>query len=146
MYNDSRIEIYNYLYGLFYGTVTENVYSMNEPQELTESDTKDGFIVLHVGNIVDESEFDLSAFGSVRCFVEAFVPLISRGRLDVEKYQMFEQRITDVIKDAVANPSGDYYIQDDVILSMDDIETSNANNPYFTFVKSFIVNIEKDNS
>ena len=44
MIDESRIGIYNYVYGLLYGTVSENVYSMNEPQELTDSDTQDGFI------------------------------------------------------------------------------------------------------
>ena len=147
MIDDSRISIYDYLYNLFFGVVTENVYSMNEPQELTESDVKDGFLVTHVGNIVDESEFSLQALGRVRCFVEAFIPLISRGRLDVDKYREFEEGITTVVRNASehADENEKYYIVDDEIISMDGAEISNANNAYFTFIKSFVINIS-DNS
>ena len=143
MFNESRIDIYNYLYTLFYGTVTENVYSMNEPQELTKSDTSDGFIVLHVGNLVDESEFSLDAFGQVRCYVEAFIPPISRGRLDVEKYKAFEDGINAVIKEAMDSSEGTYYIQSDSVISLDAEETNNSNNTYFTFIKSFIVVVDE---
>ena len=56
MVNESRIDIYDYLYNLFYDVVTKNVYSMEVPQELTQSDTQDGFIVLHVGDLNDENK------------------------------------------------------------------------------------------
>lgn len=143
MVEKSRLKIYDYLYNLFYDVVTKNVYSMNTPQELTESDTRDGFLVLHVGSIFDESEFPCEAFGEVRCYVEAFVPPISRGRLDYNKYEEYENAIDDVIAQAVQDASGTYHIQEDGILSMDDDETANANNAYFTFIKSFIVVIDK---
>lgn len=112
---------------------------MNEPQELTKSDTLDGFIVLHVGNLIDESEFSLDAFGQVRCYVEAFIPPISRGRLAIDKYKEFEDAINAVINSAMEERDGAYYIQDDSIISTDTEETTNANNTYFTFIKSFIV-------
>lgn len=139
MLNPSRIDIYDYLYGLFYGEVTENVYSMNEPQELTESDARDGFLVLHVGNLVDESEFSGEAFGEVRCFVEAFIPPISRGRLNKTLYNRYEKAINKVIKDASQVADGSYYIQEGTVVSLDGDEASTANNVYFTFIKSFIV-------
>lgn len=139
MLNPSRIDIYDYLYGLFYGEVTENVYSMNEPQELTESDARDGFLVLHVGNLVDESEFSGEAFGEVRCFVEAFIPPISRGRLNKNLYNRYEKAINKVIKDASQVADGSYYIQEGTVVSLDGDEASTANNVYFTFIKSFIV-------
>lgn len=139
MLNPSRIDIYDYLYGLFYGEVTENVYSMNEPQELTESDARDGFLVLHVGNLVDESEFSGEAFGEVRCFVEAFIPPISRGRLNKNLYNRYEKAINKVIKDASQVADGSYYIQEGTVVSVDGDEASTANNVYFTFIKSFIV-------
>lgn len=139
MLNPSRIDIYDYLYGLFYGEVTENVYSMNEPQELTESDARDGFLVLHVGNLVDESEFSGEAFGEVRCFVEAFIPPISRGRLNKNLYNRYEKAINKVIKDASKVADGSYYIQEGTVVSVDGYEASTANNVYFTFIKSFIV-------
>lgn len=139
MLNPSRIDIYDYLYGLFYGEVTENVYSMNEPQELTESDARDGFLVLHVGNLVDESEFSGEAFGEVRCFVEAFIPPISRGRLNKNLYNRYEKAINKVIKDASKVADGSYYIQEGTVVSVDGDEASTANNVYFTFIKTFIV-------
>lgn len=141
MVNESRIDIYDYLYNLFYDVVTKNVYSMETPQELTQSDTQDGFIVLHVGDLNDESEFAHQTYGWARCFVEAFIPPISRGRLDYDKYREFEDAITDVIHLASDEVIDGYSVQEGSVLSMDGAETTNANNTYFTFIKSFIVNI-----
>ena len=142
MYNPSRIDIYDYLYNLFYDVVTKNVYSMREPQELTKSDTEDGFLVLSVGSLNDTSEFSGEAYGRVRCYVEAFVPPISRGRLDYDKYKLFEDSVTEVIKqEAAAGTNEIYNVEEDSILSSDIEETSNANNTYFVFIKSFIVDI-----
>lgn len=140
--NESRMAIYNYVYGLLYNTVTRNVYSMNEPQELTESDTKDGFIVVRVGDINDESEFNCEAYGWVRVFIEAYIPPISRGRLDKAKYKTFEDGINDVINAEIENgTSENYSIQSDGVLSMDGNTDTNANNAYYLYVKSFIVTI-----
>lgn len=143
MLNESRIDIYDYLYNLFYDVVTKNVYTMQEPQELTKSDTEDGFIVINAGNLNDVSEFRGRTYGLVRCYVEAFIPPISRGRLDYAKYKEFEDSINAVIDSEIANTEGDYCIQDGSSLSMDATEISNANNSYFTFIKSFIVIIDK---
>lgn len=141
MVNESRIDIYDYLYNLFYDVVTKNVYSMETPQELTQSDTQDGFIVLHVGDLNDESEFAHHTYGWARCFVEAYIPPISRGRLDYDKYREFEDAITEVIHLASDEVIDGYSVQEGSVLSMDGSETTNANNSYFTFIKSFIVNI-----
>ena len=141
MFNESRIDIYDYLYNLFYDVVTKNVYSMEVPQELTQSDTQDGFIVIHVGDLNDESEFAHQTYGWARCFVEAFIPPISRGRLDYDKYREFEDAITEVIHLASDEVIDGYSVQEGSVLSMDGSETTNANNSYFTFIKSFIVNI-----
>lgn len=141
MVNESRIDIYDYLYNLFYDVVTKNVYSMEVPQELTQSDTQDGFIVIHVGDLNDESEFAHQTYGWARCFVEAYIPPISRGRLDYDKYREFEDAITEVIHLASDEVIDGYSVQEGSVLSMDGSETTNANNSYFTFIKSFIVNI-----
>lgn len=139
---ESRIGIYNYIYELLYGVVTENVYSMNEPQELTQSDTEDGFIVIRVGSIVDESEFPLQAYGGVRVYLEAYIPPISRGRLDKVKYKAMEDAINAVINEEIANGTSETYsIEPDGIISSDMGEDSNGNNTYYMFIKSFIVNI-----
>lgn len=143
MVNESRIDIYDYLYNLLFGVVSENVYYMRPPQELEEEDTKDGFLVIHVGNIVDNSEFSCEAYGRVRCFIEAYIPQVSRGRVDHDIYAMFENSINNVIKEQSETDEGQYYIEQDSVLSMDDTEESNSDNAYFTFIKSFIVVIDK---
>jgi len=143
MVNESRIDIYDYLYNLLFGVVSENVYDMRVPTELTESDTTDGFLVIHVGSIVDESEFDGQAYGRVRCFIEAFIPSVSRGRMNHDIYAMFENSINQIIKEQSETDDGEYYIEKDSLISADDIEGSDDNNSYFSFIKSFIVVIDK---
>lgn len=145
MLHESRIDIYDYLYNLFYDVVTKNVYSMNEPQELSQSDTQDGFIVIRVGDLNDESEFGRKAYGWARCYVEAYVPPISRGRLDYNKYKEFEDAINSVIElasESEPNENG-YSVQEGSVLSTDTDETTNANNAFFLFIKSFVVMIDK---
>ena len=139
MVNESRIDIYDYLYNLLFGVVSENVYDMRVPQELTESDTTDGFLVIHVGSFVDESEFHCEAYGRVRCYIEAFIPQISRGRVNHDIYAAMENSINNVIEEQTETDEGAYYIEQDSVLSMDDTEESNSDNAYFTFIKSFIV-------
>lgn len=141
--NDSRIDIYNYIYGLLFGVVTDNVYQMNEPQELTEEDTTDGFIVIRIDDIHDESEFHGDTYGWVRVYVEAYVPPISRGRLDRAKYKTFEDGITEAINNEIDNGTNEHFaIEANDILSMDSNADTNANNAYFMYVKSFIVTIQ----
>lgn len=143
MLDKSRIKIYDYLYNILYDVVTKNVYSMNPPQELTESDAKDGFIVINVGDVNDASEFSCEAYGWARCYITAYVPPITRGRLDYTKYEVFENAINDVIEMAASDSEGTYHVEEGSVLSMDNDETTNANNAYFIFVKSFVVNINK---
>jgi len=142
MVNESRIDIYDYLYNLLFGVVSENVYYMKVPTELEDEDTHDGFIVIHVGSMVDESEFDLQAYGRVRCFIEAFVPMISRGRVNRDIYALMENGINTLINEQSEVRDGSYYIEKDSVISMDDDESSSADNAYFTFIKSFIVVID----
>ena len=144
MLDISRIGVYDYVYNLLYDVVTTNVYSMNEPQELTQSDVNDGFVVIRVGELNDASEFTANAYGWARVYIDAYVPPISRGRLDFEKYKAFEDAINQVIEQATQDASGTYYIQDGSVLSMDNNAESNANNAYFMFVKSFVVMIDKE--
>ena len=146
MYNESRMDIYDYLYNLVYDVVTKNVYRMGEPTETTSDDTENGFIVIGVGNIVDDSEFYLDVSGQVRCTYTAFVPKKSRGRLDSTKYRAFESGINEVVKNAIeAVNNGDYAILADGILSMDNNETTQKGNQYHVYVKSFIVQVDSNN-
>lgn len=143
MFNESRTDIYDYLYDLLHGVVTDNVYEKREPQDLTESDAKDGFLVIHVGEFYDAGEFHGETYGWTRCYIEAFIPPISRGRMNREVFKSFEDAINQVIKTEAQRKDGTYTILEDSLLSMDADETYNANNQFFTFVKSFIVNVDK---
>ena len=143
MVNESRIELYEYVYDLLYNVVTKNVYKMNEPKELNDKDTSEGFLVIRIGDIYDESEFDQEAFAQVRVFVEAYVPPVSRGRLDKERYTYFENSISSVVKNEIQHGTNEHYsIQSDGVLSMEGNVDTNANNAYFIYVKSFIVTIQ----
>lgn len=140
--NESRIDIYNYIYGLLFGVVSDNVYSMNEPQELTESDTTDGFIVIRVGDMYDASEFRGQTYGWARVSVVAYIPPISRGRIDKAKYKSFESGINDAINAEMDNGSNEHYtIESEGVISTEFIDENNANNAYYVYVKSFIVTI-----
>ena len=142
MIDESRIDIYDYLCGLL-KPITSNVYAMDAPQELTTSDTTDGFIVVRLGDVHDESEFDLETYGWVRAFVEAYVPHKSRGRLDRTKYKAFEDDINYAIRSEMKVPtSTKYFLEQETILSMDDLEDTNSDNAYNMFIKSFIVQIQ----
>lgn len=140
MIDDTRLGIYDYVENLLVTNVTENVYMMNEPKELTDDDANDGFVVVNVGDYVDESEFNGEAFAYARAFVTAFVPAMSRGRLDKVKYKAFEDGINEIISLASrADNIGMYWIDEDSVLSIDGVRESNSNGTFFTFIKSFIV-------
>ena len=142
MINESRLDIYNYVCGLIPATLTKNVYAFEQPQELTDSDTKNGFIVVRIDDCNDESEFKGYTYGWVRVYIEAYVPTQSRGRLDKAKYKSFEDGITNAINAEMATPtSSTYTIDEQGFLSMDATEDTNANNLYHMFIKSFIVTI-----
>ena len=144
MVNESRNDLNDYLYGLFHGTVSNNVYPKEVPTELTSSDTEDGFIVLRAGGIGDASEFRNATYGTVRCYVEVYVPVISRGRYNRSKYKQFEDDVNRAINGEIDNPSSSTYtIMSEGILSYDDDEHANADNRYMLFIKSFVVMIDK---
>lgn len=139
----SRSKVYDYLVSLFMGLVNRNVYRITVPTANTQSDTKDGFIVLRVGDITDESEFKHDAYGWVRCYVTAYIPKFGNGYLDTEIYENYESKIDQKIETEIESPSSnDYYIIEDGILSMDDDVDTQKGNQYHTYTKSFIVIID----
>lgn len=139
MIDKSRIAIYDYLYNMFYGVVTNNVYSMTLPTDAVASDVDDGFLVTSVGDINDESEFDGSAYAWCRCYVYAYVPKRSRGRLDKAKYKAFEDAINDVIKAQELSFDEKYFVMAESTISMDDNEDTQRGNQFTVFAKSFVV-------
>lgn len=141
MINDSRADLYEYLYDLFKNVFSENVYAVSVPQTLTNDDIKNGFLVITVGSITDSSEFSREAYGWVRCHVQAFIPPLTRGRLDYDKLGKMEIGINDVIRSASAVRDGSYHISEENILSSDVLETRNSDNMFHSFIKSFILNI-----
>lgn len=144
MVNESRMGIYEYVENIL-TSITENVYLMEEPQELTEDDTTNGFIVVTVGDLIDASEFRDSAFGYARVFIRCYVPPISRGRLNVAKYKQFEDDINAAIDLATeSDNNGTYWIDEDSIISSDGKDEGNANNTYYMFIKSFIVVVDAE--
>lgn len=143
MFNESRIDIYDFLYQMFFDTVTRNVYKMGEPTENNESDTTDGFITLQVGVMNDASEFDGDAYGWARCYVTAYVPKKTRGRLDSDKYKQFEDGINTIVRLASESRHGNYFVLRDSEISTDDVETYQKGNQYHLYRKSFVVVIDK---
>lgn len=145
MVKNSRNDLVEYLYGLLYDKVTKNVYPMGVPTELSPSDKKDGFIVIRVGQINDESEFAKNTFGWARCYFDAYVPVLSRGRYNKAKYKAMEDAINQVIDETVADSGSDVYcVEEDSVLNFDDDVHNNADNRFFMFIKSFVVTIDSD--
>lgn len=141
MFNDSRIDIYDYLCDLIVdNNVTSNVYYVDEPQDLTESDKKDGFVVIKVGGVNDQSQFDLETYGWARVYIYAYIPSTSRGRLAYKKYKAMEGKLNALISNVSKSaPINGYSIVQNSTLSMDGVRLSTANNFFHSFVKSFRV-------
>ena len=145
MVNESRNDLIEYLYNLLYDKVSKNVYPVGVPTELTSSDTTNGFIVIRLGAVNDESEFAKHTFGWVRCYFDVYVPVLSRGRYNKAKYKAMEDAINQIIDETVEDSGSDVYaVQEDSVLSFDDDEHSNADNRFFLFIKSFIVTIDSN--
>lgn len=141
MVNESRIAIYDYLSGMM-KAVTPRVYSMAEPEVNTEADVDEGFLVVRVGTLNDDSEFSGNAYMWARCYVTAYVPKKTNGRLDKERYKTYEDGVNDVIRRATATKEGTYYILPDSTVSMDDDESAQKGNQYHVFTKSFVVVVD----
>lgn len=144
MLDAATTKVLDYLYGIFESTVNGNLYSMYEPKELLKADTEKGFAVIRAGQINNESEFGNSAYGWVRCYIDVYVPPMSRGRLDYDTAGDLESKVLTAIDNEIANGTSDTYsIRSGSMLSTQS-DNSNADNEYFVFVKSFIVDIDKE--
>lgn len=138
--NDTlRIDMYEYVEKLLTDVFDVNVYLMSEPQELTEEDTERGFLVVNIGNLNDAGEFNGNTYEWARVFIVAYIPPISRGRVNLERYKTFERLINKLVRESSEDNEKDFWPQYDSLLSTDGEEINNANNVYHTFIKSFIV-------
>lgn len=143
MIDVSRIDIYDFIANKL-KVITRNVYSMGLPTENTQSDIENGFLVIKVGDLNDDSEFECEAKVWARCYVSAYVPKkAKRGTLDKALYKSYEDAINAFVQSEQSNVGDGFYILSKNILSMDDEETTSKGNQFYVFVKSFIV--AKDN-
>ena len=144
MLNESRKAVYDYISGLVSGVVTNNVHRLEVPTELTESELRNGFIVIRIGELNDESEFRDSAYGWARCYIDAYIPLRSRGRFNGDAYGTFEDAIYMALRNATLTDSeSTYWVMEDSFISYDYAESNINGNSFHVMTKSFIVNIDE---
>lgn len=144
MLNESRKAVYDYIGSLVSGVVTDNVHRLEVPVELTESELHDGFIVIRVGELNDESEFRDAAYGWARCYIDAYIPLRSRGRFNGDVYGTFEDAIYMALKNATLTDSeSTYWVMEDSFISYDYADSNINGNTFHVMSKSFIVNIDE---
>ena len=77
--NISRIDIYDYIKSLFAGqanTIFKNVYYGEIPQTITGSDKNNGFIVIRLGALNDNSDFYLSTYCTIRIMCQMILSLL----------------------------------------------------------------------
>lgn len=147
MINESRLDIYDYLYKLFDDVVSVNVYAIAAPKELTNKDTQNGFLVIRVTTLNDASEFKGEAYAWSRCYVTAYVPTVSRGRLDYDAFRSIENTINGIINDEIENTHNDTYsIQKGSIMSYDSFENANSDNTFYLYTKSFNITVYNNNN
>lgn len=138
-----RTPIYKYVYSLFNGKVTDYIYPMGIPTNLTEEAQAGGFMVINVGDIQDRSEMTLSNYAQTRVTVQMYVTPKGRGRIDTELYEEYETKIFDILA-AESEKRGEKYIIDlDSILSTDDVYNKDGNNVFFLYIASFVLKIIK---
>lgn len=141
MIDAKRGPLYDYVYSLFYGTVTDYIYPIEMPSNLTEEDAN-GFMVIRMADVRDRGEFKLKAFADVRVTVEMYTKAKDRGRLDKTQYDKYEKLITKVLEAEDGKNHPNYQIDMDSILSTDDIYNDDKNNIFYIYFVSFIVKIK----
>lgn len=143
MFDSSRMAIYEYLCSVL-ADVTSNIHPMHKPKELSQDEVKNGFIVIKLDDINDESEFSKETYGWVSVAIEAYVPTKKRGRLNSQLFDTFESAIDSAIESAIESRNTNYGINERTILSKDFLEDDNANNVYSVYVKTFVLTIENN--
>ena len=132
MVNVNNADIYTHLYGLFNGTVSNQIYFGSIPTTLGTTDSSD-FLVIKIGVPKDNSEFG-GEYGYVRVYVETYFKSKDRGRMDLPKYRTLRTNINNVLVTECGNRNSTYPIRKNSILCDDDFLTANS---YHYFTTSF---------
>lgn len=141
MIDARRSPLYDYVYSLFHGRVTDYIYPIEMPSNLTEEDAN-GFMVIRMADVRDRSEFKLKAYAEVRVTIEMYTKAKDRGRLDKPQYEKYEDLITQVLNEEDAKSNPNYEIDMDSILSTDDIYNDDKNNIFYIYFVSFVIKIK----
>lgn len=140
MIDARRMPIYRYVHSLFEGKVTDYVYPMGIPTNLTDEAVSGGFMVINIGDIQDRSEMMLSCYAQTRVMISMYVTPKSRGRLDATLYEDYEKKISDILIEESRKRGGNYIIDMDSLLSTDAVY-NNAGNVFFEYMVSFVIKI-----
>ena len=140
--NISRIDIYDYIKGLFAGqanTIFKNVYYGEIPQTITDSDKNNGFIVIRLGALNDNSDFYLSTYCTIRGYIECYIPLY-QGKMNTTKYKLVQNALDLIIKGEGEKVNAQYNINTDSVLTTEGYFNNN-NNTSFAYIASFQITI-----
>lgn len=140
MIDARRMPIYRYVQSLFEGKVTDYVYPMGIPTNLTDEIANGGFMVINVGDIQDRSEMMLSCYAQTRVMISMYITPKSRGRLDPSLYEDYEKKISETLIEESHKRGGKYIVDMDSLLSTD-ADYNNAGNVFFEYMISFVVKI-----
>lgn len=102
--NYSQVDLMDYLYNLFVGKVSNQVYSMNGPTTLLPQDSND-FMVTYI-----PYGEDLDAFGRVKVVIELYVKSKAGGKLNLSKFKELENKLYAVIDDEDAKDTTPYQV------------------------------------
>ena len=140
----SRKNIYTYLANLF-KTVTTNLYRISIPVTLGDDAVSNGFIVISLGNLTDNSEFDFKTYSHIRATIQYFVPSINtttaNGVMNTSAFDNVQTQIDAIITSESEKTNQKYTISRDGVLSMDDFYTNNTNS-FYVYITSFLITID----
>lgn len=144
--NVSRKDIYSYVASLF-TSVSKNIFRIDIPITLNADAASNGFIVLKLDTLSDNSEFDLSTFATVRMYVECYVHTTQvdgiSGLMNTAKYDAAQKAIDTIIEAECKKQNQTFSISNDGILSMDDFYSNNTD-AFSVYIKSFKITITND--
>ena len=136
----SRKDLYSYVASMFVGVV-KGIYK-HMPTALSPDDIANGFIVLRMADIKDDSEIFLNAYAKTRIYVECYVPDVNtsttNGVMSTTKYDAMQQAVDDRINAECSKVNQTYTISRESILSSDDTYVNKAVS-FMVYITSFQV-------